>query len=236
MQAELLAPRRTAESMAPMAELERYRRPLTGHCRRQLGSSFEAEDAVQETLVRAWRRWDQFEERAALYSWLYRIATNVCLDMLQGRQRRAHPRGLAPSALGIEASPVALSTRAAPWTRQPIRDRALAGVDDPAERVVSRDAVRSACLVALQRLPRRQRAALILCEVLRWKAHEAAELLDATVTSVRSALQRARASLAASDAAAWEQSGPLDDGQRRLVARFVDAFERADIEALVSLL
>jgi RNA polymerase sigma-70 factor, ECF subfamily len=213
--------------------LEQHRAELTGYCYRMLGSSFEAEDAVQETLVRAWRSFDTFEGRAALRSWLYRIATNVCLDMLQSRKRRALPMDLGPSSPGdVDAGPRLPESL---WL-QPMPDgRALRQTDDPAEMAESRESIRVAFVAALQHLPPRQRAVLILREVLRWKASEVAELLDTSVQSVNSALQRARATLAASDLSG-EPLQPEDDAQRMLLARYVDAFERFDIESLVSLL
>ena len=215
-------------------DLEKYRRELTGYCYRMFGSSFEAEDAVQETMVRAWRAYDRFEGRSALRSWLYRIATNVCLDMLQGRQRRALPMDLVSASSGdSEAGPRMPESK---WV-QPMPDgRALPATDDPAEVAESRESIRVAFVTALQHLPARQRAVLILREVLRWKASEVAELLDTTVVSVNSALQRARATLADVDMADSEPLVPEDDEQRALLARYVDAFERFDIESLVSLL
>ena len=213
--------------------LEQHRAELTGYCYRMLGSSFEAEDAVQETLVRAWRAFDTFEGRAALRSWLYRIATNVCLDMLQSRKRRALPMDLGPSSPGdVDAGPRLPENL---WL-QPMPDgRALRPTNDPAEMAESRESIRVAFVAALQHLPPRQRAVLILREVLRWKASEVAELLDTSVPSVNSALQRARATLAASDLSG-EPLQPDDEAQRALLARYVEAFERFDIESLVSLL
>jgi RNA polymerase sigma-70 factor, ECF subfamily len=213
--------------------LEQHRAELTGYCYRMLGSGFEAEDAVQETMVRAWRGFDRFEGRAALRSWLYRIATNVCLDMLQSRKRRALPMDLGPASPGDVSAGERLPENL--WL-QPIPDgRALPATDDPAEMAETRETIRVAFVAALQHLPPRQRAVLILREVLRWKASEVAELLDTSVASVNSALQRARATLAATDLSA-EPLQPDDDAQRTLLARYVDAFERFDIESLVSLL
>ena len=224
------------EVAAPDLErtLEQHRVELTGYCYRMLGSSFEAEDAVQETMVRAWRGFDRFEGRSALRSWLYRIATNVCLDMIQGRQRRALPMDLVSSSSGdSEAGPRLPESK---WI-QPIPDgRAVQPTEDPAELTATRETIRVAFIAALQHLPARQRAVLILREVLRWKASEVAELLDTSVVSVNSALQRARSTLAASNVADSDVLMPEDDEQRELLARYVDAFERFDIDSLVALL
>jgi RNA polymerase sigma-70 factor, ECF subfamily len=214
--------------------LEEHRTELTGYAYRMLGSSFEAEDAVQETLLRAWRGFDRFEGRAALRSWLYRIATNVCLDMLTGKERRARPMDLAPARTAD--APLGEALPEGTWIL-PIPDsRVLHEHDDPAEVAESRETVRLAFVAALQHLPPRQRAVLILREVLRWKATEVAELLATTVASVNSALQRARSTLAAADVAATDVSPPMDDQQRALLARYVDAFQRYDLDELTSLL
>jgi RNA polymerase sigma-70 factor (ECF subfamily) len=214
--------------------LEQYRTELTGYCYRMLGSSFDAQDAVQETMVRAWRGFDSFEGRSALRSWLYRIATNVCLDMLQSRQRRALPMDMVSSSPGdSDAGPRLPENR---WI-QPIPDgHGLPPAEDPAELAASRETIRVAFVAALQHLPPRQRAVLILREVLRWKAAEVAELLDTSVQSVNSALQRARATLADIDITDTDPVRPEDEEQRELLARYVDAFERFDIESLVKLL
>ncbi len=214
-------------------DLEQHRRELTGYCYRMLGSAFEADDAVQETMVRAWKGIDAFEGRSALRSWLYRIATNVCLDMLRGPQRRALAMDLGPAS---PADSFTGATRSENTWMQPMPDtRMLPDNVDPAELAESRESVRLAFVTALQRLPARQRAVLILREVLRWQATEVAELLDTTVASVNSALQRARATLAKCDLGA-SQSDPMDAEQRALLARYVDAFERYDIGSLVTLL
>src|SRR5213596_1128096 len=217
---------------ATAGELEQYRRELTGYCYRMLGSAFEAEDAVQETMLRAWRSLDRFEGRSALKSWLYRIATNVCLDMLNGRERRARPMDLGPAQEPVESN---LHSLPEPTWIQPMPDSLVVGAEgDPAAAVEARETLRLAFVAALQNLPPRQRAVLILCEVLRWKASEVAELLETSVASVNSALQRARATLETSDVGA--EHAPLDDADRELLSRYVAAFEAYDIEALTSLI
>jgi len=214
--------------------LEEHRVELTAYCYRMLGSAFEAEDAVQETLVRAWRSFDRFEGRAALRSWLYRIATNVCVDMLNGRQRRARPMDLSPAKTAD--APLGDPLPEATWL-QPIPDGHVVPADgDPAELAVARETIRLAFVAALQHLPARQRAVLILREVLRWKADEVAELLDTTVASVNSALQRARATLAARDVRDTDPAQPMNEAQRTLLARYIDAFERYDLDSLTALL
>ncbi|MBW8825851.1 MAG: sigma-70 family RNA polymerase sigma factor [Acidobacteria bacterium] len=214
-------------------DVESHRRELTGYCYRMLGSSFEAEDAVQETMVRAWRGIDSFEGRSALRSWLYRIATNVCLDMLRGPQRRARPMDLGPSSTAD--SYLAPGLPEATWI-EPIPDgRVMPSDADPAELAVAKESIRLAFVAALQHLPARQRAVLILREVLRWQATEVAELLDTSVASVNSALQRARATLASGDLEAVDP-GAMDADHQALLARYVDAFERYDINSLVTLL
>lgn len=213
--------------------IERHRSELTGYCYRMLASPFEAEDAVQETMLRAWRGIEHFEGRAALRSWLYRIATNVCFDMLNGRTRRALPMDLGPAQEPVAAN---LHTRGEATWIQPIPDAACSAEDDPAELAMSRETIRLAFVAALQHLPARQRAALILCEVLRWKASEAAELLDTSVASVNSALQRARVTLQESGVSAHETAPTVDESQQALLARYVEAFEAYDIDALTSLI
>jgi RNA polymerase sigma-70 factor, ECF subfamily len=230
------------------ARLEAHRVELTGYCYRMLGSAAEADDAVQETLVRAWRAADRFEGRSTLRAWLYRIATNVCFAATDARRRRAlpvdlGPAGWAPAPPG-SPPPAARSVPEATWI-EPVPDAAVLsgggpGGGDPAEAVVARESIRLAFVAALQYLPARQRAVLILRQVLRWPAAEVALLLDTTVVSVNSALQRARQTLAAAglDEARRSPGGAaaLDAADRALLARYVDAFERYDIDALVGLL
>jgi RNA polymerase sigma-70 factor, ECF subfamily len=215
-------------------QLEQHRRELTGYCYRMLGSAFDAEDAVQETFVRAWRAFERFEGRSSLRSWLYRIATNVCLDMLGGKERRARPMDLGPAREPIVSN---LHTPPEVTWIEPIPDAAVVAEEgDPAEVTVARETIRLAFVAALQYLPPRQRAVLILCEVLRWQASEAAELLETSVAAVNSALQRARATLEASGLSAVDPAPELDDGDHELLARYVEAFERYDMDALASLI
>ena len=214
------------------ADLERHRRELTGYCYRMLGSPFEAEDAVQDTLLRAWRALGRFEGRASLRSWLYRIATNVCLDMLEGRKHRARPMDLGPAR-----SPDGPHGEILPevtWI-EPIPDERVLPEGDPAAVAESRETIRLAFMAALQHLPPRQRAALILFEVLHWKASEVAELLDTSVAAVNSALQRARAALDSAEVADPGE-GRLSERDQELLARYVDAFQRYDMDALTSLI
>jgi RNA polymerase sigma-70 factor (ECF subfamily) len=211
----------TAQS-ATADQLEQYRRELTGYCYRMLGSAFEAEDAVQETMLRAWRSLDRFEGRSALKSWLYRIATNVCFDALAGREKRARPMDLGPAQEPLFENLAELPE--VTWITP------LATPDELAEQ---RDTLRLAFVAALQHLPPKQRAALVLCEALKWQASEAAELLETSVASVNSALQRARATLATADTTAPAE---LDDETRALLDRYVAAFEAYDIDRLTDLL
>jgi RNA polymerase sigma-70 factor, ECF subfamily len=214
-------------------QLEDHRAELTAYCYRMLGSPFEAEDAVQDTFVRAWRGFDRFEGRAALRSWLYRIATNVCLDMLTGRERRARPMDLGPAREPVESNLSALPE--VTWI-EPVPGSLVVPEGDPADVAAGRETIRLAFVAALQHLPPRQRAVLILCEVLRWKASEVAELLETSVASVNSALQRARATLDASNLSFSDPPPKLGDSDRELLARYVEAFEAYDMEALTSLI
>jgi RNA polymerase sigma-70 factor, ECF subfamily len=214
-------------------DLEQFRPELTGYCYRMLGSTFDADDAVQDTLLRAWQAWDRFEGRSSVRSWIYRIATNVCLDRLRGRQRR-----ILSLELAGPASPHLPATETLPgeaWI-EPISDADVESASDPAAQVVRRDTIRLAFIAALQHLPPRQRAVLILREVLSWQAAEVADLLDTSVASVNSALQRARATLAASEVQEDAPVDPLGEEQKTLLARYVSAFESYDISSLVKLL
>jgi RNA polymerase sigma-70 factor (ECF subfamily) len=210
----------SSTAVTPFAELEQHRGELTAYCYRMLGSPFDAEDAVQDTLVRAWRNIERFEGRAALKSWLYKIATNVCLDMLSAGKRRARPMDLGPSQ-----EPVIENLNV------PGEITWIEPMPDPADAAVERETIRLAFVAALQHLPARQRAVLILCEVLKWQASEAAELLDTSVASVNSALQRARTTLASSEMR--ETDAEIDE---ELLERYVAAFEAYDIDRLTDLL
>ena len=213
-------------------ELEQHRPQLIAYCYRMLGSPFEAEDAVQETLVRAWRGMAAFEGRSALRSWLFKIASNVCLDMLKSSQRRARPMDLGPAREPVESN---LNVPAEARWVEPIPNSWVAA-DDPAELTIARDSVRLALIAALQHLPPRQRAVLILREVLRWEAAEVAELLETSVASVNSSLQRARATLAMRNLSASDGHAPLTEADHELLRRYVRAFERYDLESLTSLI
>ncbi|MFE1897417.1 sigma-70 family RNA polymerase sigma factor [Streptomyces yangpuensis] len=216
------------------AEMDRYRVELTGYCYRMLGSAFDAEDAVQDTYIRAWRSHEKFEGRSSLRSWLYRIATNVCLDLLNAGNKRARPMDLtAPQ----HQSSAVLNQRPEVTWLEPVPDgRVLPQTADPAEMALAKESVRLAFVAALQHLPAKQRAVLILREVLAWKADEVAQLLDTTVASVNSALQRARATLAGQRVRASESADPLDAEQTKLLEQYLAAFESYDITRLTTLL
>ncbi len=216
-----------------LSDLEPYRRELTGFCYRILGSGFEAEDAVQETMIKALRGASGFEGRSSVRSWLYRIANNVCIDMTRQAQRRARPMDLGPASPPDESLLGPLRPEA-PWVT-PIADgKVIDPASDPAELAMQKESVRLAFVTALQHLPARQRAALVLCEVLRWSAADAAELLDTTVAGINSALQRARATLA--QLPSGGKPRPLDPETAETLTRYVDAFERYDMTTLVKLL
>lgn len=214
-----------------LSDIESLRSELTGYCYRMLGSGFEAEDAVQEAMVRAWRHAEDFEARASVRSWMYRIATNVCIDMHRQVQRRARPMDLATASPPVEAllGPPLTDGR---WITPFADPDATGDAADPAEITARRESIRLAFIAALQHLPARQRAALILCDVLSWKASEAAHLLDSTVAAVNSSLQRARTTLRAIPRPAATDAGAHGE----LLERYVDAFERYDIDRLVTLL
>lgn len=215
-------------------QLENRRGELTAYCYRMLGSTFEAEDAVQETFIRAWRGFDSFEGRAELSSWLYRIATNVCLDTRRGLGRRARPIDLGPA--GTAHSSLGERLPEGAWI-EPIPDKHVTHAGgDPAAKAEMRDSIRLAFVAALQHLAPQQRAVLILRDVLKWKAREVAELLGTSVAGVNSALQRARATLANAEVEADGPQEPLDEHAEILLARYVDAFERYDMDALTSVL
>jgi RNA polymerase sigma-70 factor (ECF subfamily) len=213
--------------------LEAHRPALTGHCYRMLGSVFDADDAVQETMIRAWRSVDRFDGQASLKTWLYRIATNVCLDELKARQRRALP--IEEGAPSSGAPPMeALCQRSSACWVEPILDaQVLPAEADPAERAILRQNIRLAFVAALQKLAPKQRAALLLTEVLGCPVAEVAELLDTSVASVNSALQRARATLSRRKE---EEPGDVTDSQRAMLQKYVAAFEQYDVEKLTSLM
>jgi RNA polymerase sigma-70 factor, ECF subfamily len=212
-----------------------YRRELVVHCYRMLGAVHEAEDLVQETLLRAWKARDRYdEERASLRTWLYRIATNVCLSALEGRKRRPLPSGLGAPSTDPHAPLV--PDFEVPWL-QPLPDSYLAGSElDPQARVVQRDSVRLALIAAMQLLPPRQRAVLLLRDVLGFSAAEVAGQLDASTAAVNSALQRARVTLAESAPRQDEYREPDDRAVQAAIGRYIVAFEAADVATLVSLL
>jgi RNA polymerase sigma-70 factor (ECF subfamily) len=224
---------RTAETPIEV-ELESYRRALTGYCYRMIGSGSEAEDAVQETMVRAWKSADKLQERAALKAWLFRIANNVCLDMLGSAQRRATPMDMGPSS-GADA-PLGDMLVESAFVR-PIADgKVLEPTADPAELAAEKETLRLAFVAALQHLPAKQRAVLILREVLRWQASEVAELLDTSVASVNSALQRARATIEEKHLDTSGAATVEDAEQKALLGKYVQAFEAYDMTALTALL
>ena len=221
------------DDQLPQFDLEPFRRELTGYCYRMLGSGFEAEDAVQETMLRAWRNAGRFEGRSSVRTWLYRIATNVCIDMRRHVQRRARPMEMGPAS-PPEESRLGPMLPEATWVT-PVPDARVAPESaDPAEIAQYRESIRLAFVTALQHLPARQRAALILCEVLRWQVAEVAELLSTSVPAVNSALQRARATLADLPSGGRQQA--LGDADAELLERYVEAFESYDIDRLVTLL
>ncbi len=216
-----------------LADASRHRRELTAYCYRMLGAAAEAEDAAQETMIRAWRAADRFEGRSALRTWLYKIATNVCLDMSRAPQRRALPMDLGGPSTVTGGAGIGTPLESAAWI-EPISDaRIMSEFVDPAERAMLRESVRLAFVAALAQLPPQQRAVLVLRDVLQWSAAEVADLLDTSVDAVTSALARARATLKKS----YEHEGrPLGDDDRSLLDKYVAAFEAYDVAALVGLL
>lgn len=216
--------------LADVAQLETHRNVLRGHCYRMLGSVVDADDAVQETMVRAWRSLEKFDGRASLHTWLYRIATNVCLDVLSDRTRRARPMEEGPAGT---AADVLVTKERTHWL-EPIPDALALPTDaDPAELAILRESIRLAFVAALQQLAPKQRAALLLTDVLGWSAAEVAESLETSVPAVNSALQRARATLASRNVRERE---PLSEQKVRLLERYVEAFHRYDVDTLVTLL
>lgn len=223
----------TTQTRVTVEELDQHRRELTGFCYRMLGSGSEADDAVQETMVKAWKAAGRFEGRSSVRTWLFRIASNVCIDMKRSPQRRARPVDIGPARTpdAVHLADVLPEDR---WIT-PVADEQVLDLDgDPAQVAAARDTIRLAFVSALQRLPARQRAALTLCEVLDWPVREVAELLDTTVPAINSALQRARATMAA--APVGESTAPLTAKQEELLARYMAAFERYDMDALAKLL
>lgn len=223
--------------MTTAALLEQYRPALTGHCYRMLGSVVDAEDAVQESMLRAWKGIDRFREQASLKTWLYRIATNVCLDALSATNRqRIRPLEVSEEP-GVVTEDLVLGQRPREHWVEPIPDVAAlpaAETSDPEERLLLRESIRLAFVAALQYLPPRQRAVLLLTQVLNWSAAETAESLGMTVAAVNAALQRARATLAARNPAVVPRA--LSAEQQELVRRYAEAFERYDVAALTALL
>ncbi len=212
---------------------EAHRSALMGHCYRMLGSVSEADDAVQETMVRAWRAMDRFEGRASPRTWLYSIATRVCLDALSASGRRARPMELGP-AYSIDGPLTPLPANS--WI-EPIPDALAVPSDvDPSEQASLRQSIRLAFLAALQHLPPKQRAVLLLAEVLGWPATEIAETLETSVASVNSALQRARVTVSDLRLEDSEFRVPQSDAQVALLNRYVDAFERYDMDAFTAIL
>ena len=223
--------------MSVEVTLEQHRTALTGHCYRMLGSVVDAEDAVQEAMLRAWKGIDRFNQQSSVKTWLHRIATNVCLDALSARNRQRIRPLDASATPGVVRDDLVLTQRPREQWVEPIPDAAALPASDeysPEERAILKESIRLAFVAALQYLPPRQRAVLLLTQVLGWSAAEAAESLDMSAAAVNSALQRARATLDARNPAVMPRA--LDAEQQRLVARYVDAFERYDVSALTALL
>jgi RNA polymerase sigma-70 factor (ECF subfamily) len=220
-------------TISDIQHLEGHRSAITGHCYRMLGSFFDAEDATQEAMIRAWKGIDRFDGRASLKNWLYRIATNVCLDEIHNKGRRARPMEEGSAFSGTPSVDDLVQRPANTWL-EPISDaRALPSDSDPSERAILKQSIRLAFVAALQKLAPKQRAALLLVDVLGFSAAEAAETLDTSVASVNSALQRARATLSDRN---FSESPDLSAPQMEMLNRYVTAFEQYDIDALTSLL
>ncbi|WP_336921539.1 sigma-70 family RNA polymerase sigma factor [Aquipuribacter sp. SD81] len=227
----------TLDAAAAQVDLDAFRGELTGYCYRMLGSVHDAEDAVQDTLVRAWRAVDRFEGRSSLRSWLYRIATNVCIDAIGSRSRRARPLEIGDPSEPVAASLADVRAHEEWLEPLPVGAAGAASGVDPAVVAADRESVRLAFVAALQHLPARQRAVLILRDVLRWRAEEVARLLEVSTASANSLLQRARATLAEhQDGRREAPLDPLDERHQLLLERYLDAFERYDIDAFVALL
>jgi RNA polymerase sigma-70 factor (ECF subfamily) len=217
-----------------LEQADPYRRELLAHCYRMLGSTHDAEDLVQETYLRAWRAYHSFEGKSSLRTWLYRIATNVCLTALESRSRRPLPTGLGAPSTSPDAPLV--EQREVAWL-EPVPDALVGAHDsDPAAIVASRSSVRLALVAALQHLPPRQRAVLILRDVLKWRAAEVAEALETSTAAVNSILQRARAQIQQAGLTEESVSEPDDPDQRRLLDQYADAMERKDVATIVRLL
>src|SRR5580704_4900486 len=219
--------------MTELTDIEAHRPALTGHCYRMLGSAFDADDAVQETLIRAWRSRDQFAGRASIKTWLYRIATNVCLDELKDRGRRGRPIEEGAPSSGTPSMDALIQRASTDWIEPILDARVLPPDVNPVERAILRQSVRLAFVAALQALAPKQRAVLLLMEVLGYSAAEVAEMLEASVASVNSALQRARATLAGRKD---EEPGELSEAQQVMLTRYVAAFEQYDVDTLTGLM
>ncbi len=216
-----------------LSNLDRYRPELLAHCYRMLGSVHDAEDLVQETYLRAWRSQDTFEGRSSMRTWLYRIATNACLTALESRGRRPLPTGLGQESSDPYGTLV--QQPEVPWL-EPVPDALVSDLpDDPASVVTSRESIRLAFVAALQNLPPRQRAVLVLREVLAWRAAEVAEALGTTTAAVNSMLQRARAQLDQAALSRDDVVEPTEPESRQLLDRYVAAFENYDVDAIVSM-
>jgi RNA polymerase sigma-70 factor, ECF subfamily len=219
--------------MTELADIEAHRPALTGHCYRMLGSAFDADDAVQETLIRAWRSRDQFAGRASIKTWLYRIATNVCLDELKDRGRRGRPIAEGSPSSGLPSMDALIQRPSSDWIEPILDAQVLPREANPAQRAILRQSVRLAFVAALQNLAPKQRAVLLLMEVLEYSAAEVAEMLETTVASVNSALQRARATVARDNEV---EPGELSEAQQEMLNRYVAAFEQYDVDGLAALM